>query len=237
MKTHKEGEKRFKDIFIDLDRTLWDFERNSRETFMEIYHKYQLFDHFKSFDLFLITYRKINDALWNEYRSGKISKEELSWKRFYLSLKEVNIDDKEMAENIAQDYITISPTKKKLFPHAHTTLTYLKKQYDLHLITNGFKEVQYQKIMNCGLRRYFKNIFTSEEVGIQKPNKKFFMHVLKKTKAQPEESLVIGDDPEVDIAGAKSVGMSSIWFNPNMNEAEIEPDLEIYNLNDLIHML
>jgi len=242
MKTHSFKNHTYTDLFFDLDRTLWDFERNSRETFMELYHKYQLTRFFNGFDLFFSTYREYNDELWMLYRSGQITKEELSWKRFDLSLKDIDVNDEKLARNLSKDYLEISPTKQKLFPHTLLSLTFLKKRYTLNLITNGFKEVQYKKLKNCGIADFFNHIFISEEIGYLKPHPKFFEHALKVSQAIPEDSIVIGDDLMVDIKGANEAGMDSIWINHqklNLNELDLDfaPTHEVSSLKKLIHIL
>jgi putative hydrolase of the HAD superfamily len=242
MKTHSFKESYYSDLFFDLDRTLWDLERNARETFMELYHKHQLNAIYGSFDTFLSIYKDYNDELWMLYRSGEIDKETLSWKRFDFTLKDMDVEDEVLAKKLSEDYLKILPTKKKLFPHTHTTLMYLKKQYNLHLITNGFTEVQYQKIINSGIRRYFNRIFTSEEIGVHKPNPEFFEHILNVTGANPEYSMVIGDDLQVDIQGAKNAKMSSVWFNKECLDIRkvgkgVKPTYEINSLKSLIHIL
>lgn len=242
MKKHRFTDHQYTDLFIDLDRTLWDFERNARETFMELYHKYQLNKQFESFELFYYTYKEYNEELWILYRSGQITKDELSWKRFDLTLKDIDIDDEKLAKNLAKDYIEISPTKQKLFPHTQLSLIFLKKQYKLHLITNGFKEVQYKKIKNCDIEKYFDSVFISEEVGYNKPDIEFFNHVLKETGADPKHSLVIGDDIEVDILGGYNAGMDTLWINHDKIDLaelglEFRPTHEINSLKKLIHIL
>ncbi|MEA1874414.1 MAG: YjjG family noncanonical pyrimidine nucleotidase [Bacteroidota bacterium] len=242
MKKHSFKNHAYTDLFFDLDRTLWDFERNSRETFMELYHKYQLTQQYGSFDLFYSTYREYNKELWMLYRSEKITKDELSWKRFDLTLKDIDIDDEKLARNLSKDYLTISPTKQKVFPHTFLSLTFLNKQYNLNLITNGFKEVQLKKLENCGLTHFFKHIFISEEIGYLKPHVKFFEHVLKVTGANPKNSIVIGDDLMVDIKGAAEAGMDSIWINHqklDLDELDLDfsPTHEVASLKNLIHIL
>jgi len=235
LKYHKM--KHYKHIFIDLDRTLWDFEANSMETFREIYKKRDLAKIFTNFEQFHKTYRKYNRQLWEDYRDGKISKENLKYKRFYLTLAAYNYKDEDLAKKIGDDYIQISATKTQLFPYTHESLEYLLKKYSLHLITNGFEEVQYKKIKNCHLEKYFKNIITSEKAGVQKPNEQIFNFALKKAGAKSTESIMLGDDIEGDIKGAQSFGMDQILFNPDKKEFDIKPTYEIQSLKELIKIL
>lgn len=227
---------KYKNVFFDLDRTIWDFETNSKETFIEIFNKNSLHE-LCSFEEFYSEYRKINDNLWSMYRTGTISKEELSWKRFYLSMKAFGKDDIKTSKSMSEDYIKVSPTKTKLFPHSHEVLDYLSNKYNLFIITNGFKEVQYKKINNSKIDKYFKQIFTSEEVGCNKPNQEFFSFVLQETNSKVENSIVIGDDIEVDIKGAENLKIDTVWFNPNKQEAKYEPSYEINSLKELLDIL
>jgi|SRR6056297_1239851 len=230
--------KQYKHIFIDLDRTLWDFEANSLETFKEIYKKRDLAKIFINFEQFHKTYRKYNHQLWEDYREGKITKDILKHRRFYLTLAAYNYKDEELAKKLGEDYVRISATKTQIFPYTHEALKYLKEKYSLHLITNGFEEVQYKKIKNCDLEKYFTNIITSEKAGVQKPNEKIFNYALRNAGAEKEESIMLGDDIEGDIKGAKSAGMDQILFNPDKKEFEnVTPTYEINSLKELMEIL
>ncbi len=228
---------KYKNIFFDLDRTIWDFDKNAIDTFKEIFIKYDLEKIFKTFDKFYLTYIKHNDNLWSEYRKGNIEKSILSYKRFSLTLEEFGVVDDELAKEIAQDYITISPTKKQLFPFAHETLEYLFKKYKLHIITNGFNEVQFTKLENSDLDKYFIKVFTSEDAGAQKPNPIIFEHALKNVNANLNDSIMIGDDLEVDILGAKKFGLDQIFFNPKSAGHSENITHEIKSLKELQEIL
>ena len=228
---------KYKHIYFDLDRTIWDFDKNALDTFQDIFVNYNLKKIFKTFDDFYNTYVKHNDILWNDYREGRIKKSILTYKRFSLTLEEFGIDDEELAKKIAKDYITISPTKKQLFPHAHETLEYLYNKYKLHIITNGFNEVQFTKLKNSDLDKYFLNVFTSEDAGAQKPNPIIFQHALKNGNANKEESIMIGDDLKVDILGAKNFGLDQIFFNPENIKHSEDITHEINSLKELQEIL
>lgn len=228
---------KYKHIYFDLDRTLWDFEANARETFLEIYSNRKLEAIFKDFELFYITYNRYNDLLWKDYREGKIEKSVLSYKRFALTLNDFGVNDDKLAKKIASDYITISPTKKRLFPYVHETLDYLSEKYQLHIITNGFNEVQFTKLKNSNLDKYFKHVITSEDAGAQKPSSVIFEHALKLSQADRNESLMIGDDLEVDVLGAKNVGLDQIFFNPDRIVHREKVTYEILSLKQLQEIL
>ena len=167
----------YKHIFFDLDRTIWDFDANSIETIKEIFTRYDLIS-YCTFEDFHEIYREINDNLWRDYRDNKTTKENLSWQRFYLTNKHFGNINESLSKHMSNDYIAISPTKTQMLPNAIETLEYLHKKYKLHIITNGFTDVQYNKLENCGIKNYFNSIFTSEEVGCNKPNADFFNFVI-----------------------------------------------------------
>jgi len=228
---------KYKHIYIDLDRTIWDFDNNAKDTFRDIYEKYELAKTCNNFDVFYNTYIKHNDKLWADYREGKIEKSILTYKRFWLTLKEFGVDDEDLSKKIAQDYITISPTKKRLFPYAHETLDYLHKKYNLYVITNGFNEVQFTKLKNSELDKYFVKVFTSEDAGAQKPNPTIFEHALNNVNADKKESIMIGDDLTVDILGAKEFGLDQVFFNPFKKVHTEEITHEINSLKELQEIL
>jgi len=222
-----------KHIFFDLDRTLWDFEKNSRETLEELYTEFLASKTNVSADKFITIYHKHNERLWSEYRKGSIKKEVLRWKRFQLTFKDLGIINNELARQLDEAYITRSPRKTNLFPGAIETLIYLKKQYRLHIITNGFLETQSMKIENAGIAPFFLQMTTSEEAGHQKPDAGAFLYSFKKTGAKPQNSIMIGDDLEIDIMGAAKVGMKQVFFNPERLSHTYKPTWEIANLVEL----
>ena len=199
------------DIFFDLDHTLWDFERNSALTFKKVLAENNL-----AIDLqaFLEVYVPANLAFWKLYREEKITKEELRYRR----LKSV-FDDLEheisdaLIDKIAKEYIEHLSSYNHLLPNAVTILDYLKPNYKLHIITNGFQEIQDKKLKNAGIYGYFDYIINSEMAGVKKPNPFIFEMALKKAETRPETSLMVGDSLEADIQGAIAVGFQALHFN------------------------
>ena len=206
---------KYKYIFIDLDKTIWDFERNALKTFEDIFKKHDLGARgVNDLKTFLNVYTRHNNLLWSHYRKNEIKKEVLNFRRFEWTLRDFNINDPILATHVAEDYVSLSPQKTILYPYAIEGLNYLKQHYDLHMITNGFEEVQQQKIDNCDLRKYFRTITTSEEAGVKKPDRRIFDYALKKAGAFASVSIMIGDDLDVDIEGAGNAGMDQVFFNP-----------------------
>jgi len=200
-----------KDVFFDLDHTLWDFDKNSMLAFKRVFKKFKINI---EFDTFLKIYEPINFEYWKKYREDKVSKENLRRGRLIDSFNFFDlIYTTEKIDKIADAYIQELPFDNHLFEGALEILDYLTLKYKLHIITNGFEEVQHKKLKNSGIVHYFSTVTTSEEVGVKKPNSKVFLTALKKANSLPEESVMIGDSLEADILGANNIGMQTIFYN------------------------
>jgi len=209
------------DVFFDLDHTLWDFERNSELTYHKIFEKHNLQIHLPDF---LKVYVPNNTRLWGLYQMDEIDKEELRYQRLRMSFDAIgmSVTDQDI-DLLADDYIKHLPTFNHLFDHAKTILQYLKPKYNLHIITNGFAEVQEGKLKNSGIAHYFDVIMDSEKAGVKKPNPIIFEKAMNLARVQPAKSLMVGDNYEVDILGAKNVGMHALYFNPLIPKNEKYP--------------
>ena len=147
------------------------------------------------------------------------------------------IDELGTAKKMASDYIRISPTKTKLYPNAIEVIEELSKKYKLHILTNGFSEVQFIKVENSGLAPFFETIITSEMAGFQKPKPEIFHYTLNKTGAKRENTLMIGDDLEADILGAKNVGIDQIFVNFEKKPHSEKPLHEVNSLLEILEIL
>jgi len=225
----------YKDLFFDLDHTIWDFELNSKETLWDLHLKYELeAKGINNFDEFYSIYSVHNHRLWDRYSKGFIKQEELRWKRIYLSLLDYKIADEALSKEMSVDYLTILPDKKNLFPYTIEILEYLKnKDYTMHLITNGFESVQFKKIKNSNLADYFTEVITSEASNSLKPNKEIFEYALKVSNANVETSIMIGDNEDADIQGAINVGMDSIFVNHLQIQPTVPATHTITHLKEL----
>ncbi len=229
----------YKDLFFDLDHTIWDFELNSKETLWDLHQKYALeAKGITDFDTYYNQYSVHNHRLWDRYTKGFIKQEELRWKRIYLSLLDYKIADEALAKNMSHDYLDILPNKKNLFPYTIEILEYLKsKAYKMHLITNGFESVQFKKIKNSNLSNYFIEVITSEASNSLKPNKEIFEYALKSANAQVESSIMIGDNESADIQGAINAGMDSIFVNHLQVKPTVPATYTITHLKELENLL
>ena len=200
-----------KHLFFDLDHTLWDFEKNSALTFQKIFEIHEIKI---KIDVFLEKYIPLNIQFWKMYREETITKEELRYQRLKAAFDAINykISDK-VINRLADDYINYLSTFPHVFEGTFEILDYLKSKYQLHIITNGFQEIQHKKMRISKLLPYFKEIITSESVGLKKPNPKVFEYALLVSKAKKYESIMIGDSIEADIEGAINFGIKAIHCN------------------------
>jgi putative hydrolase of the HAD superfamily len=217
-------------IFFDLDHTLWDFEKNSQLAFARIFDANYPHIHL---DDFIAAYMPINKACWQLYQVDQMSHDELRYQRLKQSFDAlaVAISDHEINQ-IATDYIHYLPDFNHLFDDAHEVLRYLQSNYHLHIITNGFAEVQYRKMHQSNLTPYFKTITNSELAGAKKPNPIIFEHALQVASATKSNSVMIGDSLDADVLGALDFGMQAVFFNP-LNEAVAADICQINQLIDL----
>ncbi|NTS39362.1 noncanonical pyrimidine nucleotidase, YjjG family [Flavisolibacter sp. BT320] len=229
----------YKHLFFDLDHTLWDFDANARLTMEQLHINFNLPERgITDFDRFHQNYLAHNERLWAEYRNGTIRQDELRLKRMWLCLRDFNIDDEELAMQMNELFLQLLPARNLLFPDTIEVLQYLaQKGYGLHLITNGFEEVQHNKLKNSGLSPFFEVVVTSECSNSLKPQKEIFHYALEKTGATVEESLMIGDTLDVDVAGALNIGMDAVHVNYNRKEQDIQPTYTIYHLKELKEFL
>lgn len=229
----------YKDLFFDLDHTLWDFELNSKETMQELYDTHQLGSiGISDFDAFFTIYIAHNHRLWDRYSKGFIKQDELRWKRIYLSLLDFKIGNEKLARDMSVDFLEILPTKKKLFPYTIEILTYLKnKNYKMHLITNGFESVQFKKINNANIAHFFNEVVTSEASNSLKPQKEIFEYALKNANAQLDQSIMIGDNESADIQGGINAGMDTIFVNHLQTVPTVPATYTITHLKELESIL
>lgn len=228
---------KYKHIFFDLDRTLWDFELNMRQTLIDIFHRHNLGDYAQSTEHFIETFNLHNDRLWNSYQNGDLKKKVLRYKRFEKTLGDYGIRNKDLVMVIDKEYIEESPRKTALIPHSIEVLEYLKNKYKLHIITNGFNEVQFAKLELCGISHYFTKVVTSEMTGYHKPHPEAFGYTLSSANARKEESVMIGDDLGTDIIGAKNFGIDQVYFNPTQAKHAQKVTHEITSLLELLKIL
>lgn len=229
---------KYRNLFFDLDDTVWAFSRNARDTFEELYQKYAFYRYFDSFDHYYNIYQRRNTELWIEYGGGKITKDELNEQRFFYPLQAVGVEDKVLAKHFSEDFFAIIPTKSGLMPYATEILEYLAPKYNLYILSNGFRELQSRKMRSAGVDGYFKKIILSEDLGVMKPRPEIFHFALSATQSELRESLMIGDSWEADITGAHGVGMHQAFYNVTGRTVfPFSPTYHIFSLKELMNLL
>jgi putative hydrolase of the HAD superfamily len=218
------------DVFFDLDHTLWDFEKNSALAFQTIFPRLLIA---VDIDIFLEHYVPVNFEYWEKYRKDQITHEELRYGRFKEAFGRLGIAMSEAAiSEISNAYIECLPENNHLFKGANEILDYLKQNYRLHIITNGFDEVQRRKLANSGIAHYFDTVTNSQMAGFKKPHPGIFEYALAKAQTTKEKSIMIGDCIEADVRGALDCGIDAILFSENtaLSYAGIK---QINHLSDL----
>ena len=205
------------DIFFDLDHTLWDFEKNSRMTLSMIFHEN---DVNVNLDEFLVHYVPLNLEYWKLYREERISKTELRYQRLRRTFEALQYEvEDELINDLSEQYIQHLSSFNNLVPKTKEILEYLKPKYRLHIITNGFQEIQEKKLKKANIIGYFDQVVNSEMAGAKKPNPKIFQLALQMARVTPEKSMMIGDNIEADILGAQAVGFQTLHFNAHNDPA------------------
>lgn len=230
--------KKYRHLFFDLDHTLWDFDNNTLDAMKDIY---KIFDLSKwtyfNFDKLMVVFNEVNNYLWDKYNHGLIEQMELRNERFHIILGKLGVPDNEIPKGIGEKYIEIAPIKQKVIPFSHEVLAYLRPNYDLHIISNGFDDIQYKKLNAANIRHYFIEIITSDGSGFRKPAKEIFEYAMKKAGASKENSLMIGDNMDTDIIGAQNASMDHMYFNPNKTHHNLKVNFEINSLKQIIQIL
>lgn len=225
-------------LFFDLDHTLWDYEVNSRETLSDLFSAHAL-SALLGCDLgeFLDAFRVTNNKLWSQYNGHKIDRATIRTRRFADIFSLFGVENQSLSLAISDEYIRVCPTKSHLFPHAIETLDYLYNRYPMHIITNGFDDVQETKMNASDLSRYFNVVITSETAGLRKPSPEIFTLACDRAGAAHKYSLMIGDNLQADIEGAMAADLQAAYFNPHHIPHDATPHFEISSLKQLQDLL
>ncbi len=229
---------RYKNLFFDLDDTLWATYQNNKECLEEIYTVYHFNRYYASFEAFFSIYQPYNLELWAKYRNNEIDRQTLIVERFRYILKPLGIEDTPTILAINNDFLQRTAQKKELVNGAIELLEYLYPSYRLFILSNGFREIQSLKLKNSGLAPYFERMILSEDARIQKPHKGIFDFALINTNSRRNESLMIGDCWEADIIGAYRSKIDQIWLNPeHLPAKDFEPTYTVASLADIRKIL
>ena len=217
-------------IYFDLDHTLWDFDRNSALAFEQMFSRRKISIQIEDF---LEVYVPVNFKYWELYRDNQVSKEDLRIGRLKDSFELLKMEaSANTIEELSVEYIEFLPKNNHLLDGSLEILDYLESNYQLHIITNGFEEVQHKKLQNSGISKYFTSVTTSEEAGVKKPHSLIFETALNKASVHPSKSIMIGDNLIADVKGAQDFGMRAIYFDYYRKNEKIDVR-QIQTLNEL----
>jgi putative hydrolase of the HAD superfamily len=226
-------------IFWDLDHTLWDFEKNSVAALEKVYVHFQLAEKgVAAFEEFNINYHKHNDKYWDRFRKGFITREVMRWKRMWVTMLDYKIADEQLAKDMGEAYLEFLPLQTFVMKGALEILEYAKSLgCQQHIITNGFEATQIQKMTNSNMLHYFNQIICSEKAMALKPHKEIYDFALQATGATVQNSIMVGDAIDVDIAGAMNINMDAAWFNPHKIASTTKRTFEVAELLELKSIL
>lgn len=228
----------YKHLFFDLDHTLWDFDRNSAECIAELFDTFRLSDvGIASPEEFSRHFIAINRKLWSDYDRNLIEHTYIRQHRFPLVFRSLGVDESAVQADLNAEYLRLLPRKPHLLESAREILDHLHGRYTMHIITNGFAEIQAVKMDSAEIAHYFTHVITSEKANAKKPDPLVFQYAMNVSGTTASESLMIGDNYEADILGAKSVGMDTVFYNPQGATVTDKPTFDIRHWNELMAIL
>jgi putative hydrolase of the HAD superfamily len=228
----------YKCIFFDLDHTLWDYEKNSRETLADLYEHFTLKQHgVTDVDQFSVIFKDVNEKLWELYDRGLIDSDYIRRERFKQILQKFDAYTEELSSALSHEYLHNCPKRNNLMPHAFETLQYLSERYNLTVVTNGFEEIQHTKLTSSNLLHFFDHVVTSQKAGHKKPAREIFEYALRSNAINAPEAMMVGDNLITDIGGARNASIDVTFFNPFETEHEETLHYEIKNLKELCDLL
>ncbi len=230
---------KYKHLFFDLDHTLWDFERNSAECLADIYEQFKLKSlNINNLEDFHKEFSIVNKHYWSLLESNQITHHELRQRRFRDTFINLGADiDEDFGLEVNEYFLELLPQKAHLIEGAVELLEYLLPKYELHIISNGWQDIQVNKMKSSEIHHYFGEIITNELAGTRKPDRRIFDYAVELTKANLTESLMIGDNYEADILGAISANMDTVFYNPDEIATTQKPTFEIKKLVELMVIL
>ena len=240
--------KQYTNLFIDFDDTLYDTYGNAVIALKETFQHFRLEQWFPDPQVFYDAYWQANIDLWGRYSRGEITRDYLIVERFRRPLcmsEGLRVKSEESASafrdyclQVSDQFLDYCANKPGVVDGARELMDYLKgKGYRMHLCSNGFHEVQYKKLAACGLRDYFQTIILSEDAGANKPSRQFFDYAFKASGASRETTLMIGDNLQTDILGARDAGLDTILFNRWNVEASDIPTHTVTTLREIANIL
>lgn len=228
------SDRRYDIILLDVDGTLLDFKQSEAWGMTTVLKTYG----FEPTPELLEQYHQVNNAAWDAFERGEVTKEKLVCDRFvnFFGRLGRTVDGLE----VELFYRSLLDQSAILIDGALELCAYLKERYDLYIVTNGTSSTQYKRLAASGLDQYVKDIFVSEDAGSQKPQKEYFDYCFTRIpNADPSRMLLVGDSLQSDIRGGNAAGTDTCWYNPGglLRQDGIRVDYEIRELEELKKLL
>ena len=218
-------------ILFDADNTLLNFDAAESKALAETLVNYGIEPDAETVQ----TYRTINEGLWRQLEKGQLRREKLMSERFTRFLKAIDAagDGAEMNRYYLEQ-LSIHPDLAS--PEVLDVLRELSEVATLAVVTNGFQKVQSRRLAESGVENFLEDVFVSEKMDAEKPNRKIFAAALRALGVENREHvLMVGDSLTGDVQGGINAGLDTCWFNPHHQEnpGKILPTYEISSLEEL----
>ncbi len=225
----------YQHLFFDLDHTLWDFERNAHDCLIEMHNHFRLKElGVEEADTFFEKFSEANKYYWDLLERKKITSDYIRKNRFKTALSKLGVSiDESFSLKMNEVFIQLLPHKKQLIEGTIEILDYLKPKYQLHIISNGYSDMQMQKMRSSEIDHYFIEVITNEKANALKPEKAIFDYALNCANASFSGSLMIGDNYEADIKGAINANFDTVFYNPERKETIEKPTYDIFHLTEM----
>lgn len=220
--------KKYSTILFDADETLLDFPAAEKASLKKVCEKFGI----TYSEEIRATFSSINSALWKQLEKGLITRDLIRIRRFEQFAEHfgIAVDPKEMAVY----YVEMLSAFAFLLDGADKLCENLSKEYDLYIVTNGIGTVQQSRLAKSGLLPFFSKVFVSEDIGSQKPQKKFFDFVFENIPEKDKSKIIIvGDSMSSDILGGINAGIDTCFFNPALKEETYKPTYTAKSFEEL----
>lgn len=220
-------------VLLDFDDTLIDTQGYATTCLHTLYSKHQLNQYFATETEFTDIYHKHVGKLWEAYALGKIDKQTLLGTRFDKTFEHIPSITKDFLADLSKDFMQLTIQNDVHIDGAKEVLEYLKSKYQIAMLSNGFSEMQYDKLDNAGFTLYFDDVILSDVVGVNKPHPDIFNFALNKLGVTAQQTIMIGDNYLADIKGAMDSNIDQIWYNPKNEKVETTPTYTISSLYEI----
>ena len=223
-----------KTVFLDIDDTLLDFHRAEALAIRTALRRFGI----EPSEENIKRYSQLNRYCWEQFEKGEMSRESVLTTRFEMLFSEMGVDFS--ADEAQRIYENELGSYHFYIDGAEEMLEKIYRDYDLYITTNGIKIVQSRRIADSGIGKYFKDIFISEEMGFNKPQKEYFDFIFEKIGGvDKDSSIVVGDSLSSDIQGGINAGIKTCWYNPKglPLKKNITPDYIISDIKELPKLL